>query len=160
MKVSVVYHSETGNTKKVADLIVKEANKVNSIETKCMSIDNIDDTFISESTIIFFGTPTYAGTYSWQMKKWLDTYKGDLSGKIGCVFVTENYVGGGADYGEIALISELLVRGMFIHSVGAAYGKPYSHYGAVCIKDGNEEQKERVKVFTKRVIDNVNNLIK
>lgn len=30
------------------------------------------------------------------MKKWFDTTKVDLEGKLGSVFATENYLGGGA----------------------------------------------------------------
>ncbi len=158
MKIAIIYHSETKNTEKVADIVSKGAKKVESIETKCMSIDNIDEKFIEEAKVIFFGTPTYAGSYSWQMKKWLDTCKLKLAGKVGCVFATENYLGGGADHAELALISELLVKGMFAYSVGAGDGNPYTHFGAVCIKDGTEEQKERVEIFAERVAKNAKKL--
>ncbi len=152
MKIAIIYHSETGNTEKVADLVAKGAKKVEDIETKCMSIDNVDETFVEEAKIVFFGTPTYAGTYSWQMKKWLDTCKLKLAGKVGCVFATEKFLGGGADNAELALLSELLVKGMFIYSVGSTQGLPYTHFGAVCIKDGTDEQKERVEIFAERVV--------
>lgn len=159
MKIAIIYHSESGNTEKVAELISKGATKVEGIETKCMSINDVDKTFLEESKVVFFGTPTYAGTYSWQMKKWLDTCKLKFAGKVGCVFATENFVGGGADNAEMALISELLVKGMFMHSVGASEGLPYTHFGAVCIKDGSEDQKERVEIFAERVARNVKKLI-
>lgn len=159
MKIAIIYHSETGNTQKVANLIAEGAKNVEDIETKCMSIDNIDEAFVEEAKVVFFGTPTYAGSYSWQMKKWLDTCKIKLAGKVGCVFATENYLGGGADNAELALISELLVKGMFIYSVGASEGKPYTHFGAVCIKDGNEDQKKRVVIFAERVAKNVKKLL-
>lgn len=159
VKISIIYHSESGNTKKVAKLISEGAKKVEGIETKCMSIDDVDKIFLEQSKIVFFGTPTYAGTYSWQMKKWLDTCKLNFAGKVGCVFATENFVGGGADNAELALISELIVKGMFIHSVGASAGLPYTHFGAVCIKDGTEQQKERVLIFAERVVRNVEKFI-
>ncbi|WFD08925.1 flavodoxin family protein [Tepidibacter hydrothermalis] len=158
MKIAIIYHSETKNTEKVARIVAKGAEKVESIETKCMSIDNIDETFFEESKVVFFGTPTYGGSYSWQMKKWLDECKLKLAGKVGCVFATERYLGGGADNAELALISQLLVRGMFAYSVGASEGDPYTHFGAVCINDGTKEQKERVEIFAERVAKNAKKL--
>ncbi len=158
MKVAIIYHSETGNTEKVAELISKRAEKNENVETKAMSINNIDKDFVEEANIVFFGTPTYAGTYSWQMKKWLDTNKIKLAGKVGCVFATEKFIGGGADNAELALISELMVKGMFVYSVGGSEGLPITHFGAVCIKDGTPEQKERVEIFAERVIKNVKKL--
>ncbi len=159
MKMSVIYHSETGNTERVAKLIAKGAEKEGA-SIKCMSIDDVDESFISNSEIVLFGTPTYSGSYSWQMKKWLDTQKNKLAGKIGCVFATENFIGGGADNAELALISELLVKGMFIYSVGASMGKPYTHFGVVCIKDGDEEQKSRAEIFGERIIKGSKKLLK
>lgn len=160
MKIAIIYHSETGNTEKVADLIAQGTKKVEGTETKCMSINNVDAAFVEEAKVIFFGTPTYAGTYSWQMKKWLDTCKLKLAGKVGSVFATENFLGGGADNAELALLSELLVKGMFIYSVGSSEGNPYTHFGAVCIKDGTEEQKDRVEIFAERVAKNAVKLFK
>ncbi|WP_461205905.1 flavodoxin family protein [Clostridium sp. DL1XJH146] len=160
MKIAVIYHSESGNTEKAAALVAKGAEKVEDVETKCMSINDIDEEFVNEAKVVFFGTPTYAGTYSWQMKKWLDTCKIKLAGKVGCVFATENFIGGGADNGELAIISELLVKGMFTYSVGASEGQPYTHFGSVLIKDGTEDQKERVEIFAERVARKVKELFK
>ncbi|GAA0182574.1 flavodoxin domain-containing protein [Clostridium sediminicola] len=159
MKISIIYHSESGNTEKVAELVSKGAKKVEGVETKCMSINDIDKTFLEESKIVFFGTPTYGGTFSWQIKKWLDTCKLNFAGKVGCVFATANFIGGGAGNAELALISELLVKGMFIHSVGASAGQPYTHFGAVCIQDGTEDQKERAAIFAERVVRDVEKFI-
>lgn len=160
MKIAIIYHSVTGNTEKSALLVAKGAEKVEGVETKLMTIDNIDEDFVKESKIVFFGTPTYSGSYSWQMKKFLDTIKIKLAGKVGCVFATANFVGGGADHGELALISELLVKGMFVYTVGTSEGLPYTHFGAVMIKDGTEDQKKRIEIYAERVATKVNELFK
>ncbi|WP_066497169.1 flavodoxin family protein [Abyssisolibacter fermentans] len=159
MKVSIVYHSETGNTKKVGEIIAKGVKKVEDTEVQCMSIEEVDKEYIEDSDVVIFGTPTYAGSYSWQMKKWLDTCKLKFAGKIGSVFATENYLGGGADNAELAIISELLVKGMFVFSVGSSKGQPYTHFGPVCIKDGTEEQKERAEIFGQRVAKSAKELM-
>lgn len=70
---------------------------------------------------------------------------------MGAVFATANYVGGGAEVAELAMISELLVKGMLVYSSGVAEGQPFIHYGPVCIKEGDEGQKERAKIFGERI---------
>ena len=150
MKIAIVYHSKTGNTKKVADLIAEGANKINNVEVKCMSIEEIDSEFLVEAKAVIFGSPTIAGTVAWQLKQWLDTTK-NVGGKLGAVFATANYVGGGAEVAELSLIAELLVKGMLVYSSGVAEGQPFIHYGAVCIQDGDEGQKERARIFGERI---------
>ena len=151
MKIAIVYHSKTGNTKKVAELIEEGATKLENVEVKCMSIEEADNEFLTEAKAVIVGSPTIAGTFSWQIKQWLDTTKTKFGGKIGAVFATANFVGGGAEVAELALIAELLVKGMLVYSSGAAEGQPFIHYGPVCIQEGDEGQKERARVFGERV---------
>jgi len=151
MKIAIVYHSKTGNTKKVAELIAVGANKIENVEVKCLSIEEADNEFLMEAKTVIFGCPTIAGSFSWQMKQWLDTSKTKFGGKLGAVFATANYVGGGAEIAELAMIAELLVKGMLIYSSGVAEGQPFIHYGPVCIQEGDEGQKERAKVFGERI---------
>lgn len=152
MKVSILYHSETGNTAKVADFIAEGIKKSGNIEVKCMSIQNIDIDFMQESSALIFGTPTYLASLSWQMKKFLDTelLVKYVSGKLCGVFATANYFGGGAEIAELNIIGQLLVRGALIYSGGASKGYPYTHLGAVAIKDGSDYEKERASIFGER----------
>ncbi|EHQ89612.1 flavodoxin family protein [Desulfosporosinus youngiae] len=152
MKIAIVYFSKTGNTKKVADLIAEGAKKAEKVEVKAMSIEEADYEFLNEAKTIIVGTPTIAGTFSWQIKQWLDTSSNPMfAGKLGAVFATANYVGGGAEVAELALLAELLVKGMLVYSSGAGEGQPFIHYGPVCIKDGDAGQKERAVIFGERV---------
>lgn len=160
MKISIVYHSQSGNTKKLAETISKGAQISEDINVKIMSVDNIDEKFINDSKAVIFGSPTYSGSLSWQMKKWFDTTGIQLEGKIGGVFATENYLGGGADNAELAMIGCILIRGMLIYSGGFTKGDPMTHFGAVTIKDGDEFQRERAKLFGKRIAEKAIELFK
>lgn len=149
MKLSIVYHSESGNTEKVAEMMAHTIQENSDIEVKSMNINNIDENFINESAAVIFGAPTYCGTCSWQMKKFLDTSKTiNLNEKLGGVFITENFIGGGADFAEITLIGCLLVRGMMVYSGGVR--QVPTHFGAVLIKDGDEYQVNKAKVFAQK----------
>lgn len=152
MKLAIIYHSKTGNTKEIGEVIATGAEDVKNIEAKCMSIDDIDLKYLDEAKAVIFGCPTYHANFSWQIKKWFDQSKSiKLEGKLGAMFATENYIGGGADFALITLAGHMLVRGMLIYSGGSAKGHPYTHYGIVCIKNGDIEQKERAKTFGNRI---------
>lgn len=152
MKFSIIYHSETGNTEKIANIIAEGVKKAGNIEVKCMNINDVDVEFAKQSSALVFGTPTYLATFSWQMKKFVDTELKALAieGKLCGVFATENFLGGGADIAELSLIGQLMVRGVLAYSVGASKGQPYTHIGAVARKDGDEFEKERAMLYGQR----------
>jgi NAD(P)H dehydrogenase (quinone) len=154
MKIAIIYHSESGNTAKVADLIAEGAKINPAIEIKTMSIEVVDREFVTAAKAVVFGCPTYYGTFSWQMKKWFDTKeKLSLAGKLGSVFATANFFGGGSEIAELGMAAHLLVGGMLVYAPGITQGTPYTHYGAVAIKDGDEFQKERAKIFGRRIAE-------
>jgi NAD(P)H dehydrogenase (quinone) len=160
LKISVIYHSQSGNTRKVGEVIALGAKLSDRIDVKVMSIDEIDEVHVRDSRAVIFGTPTICGSLSWQIKQWLDTTNVDLEGKIGSVFATENYLGGGADLAEMAVVSCLLVRGMLVYSAGFTKDGPITHFGAVTIRDGDDWQKARASFLGKRVAEKAWQLFK
>lgn len=152
MKISVIYHTISGNTKKVAEKIAQGIKEVGDIEVSLMDIDNVDENFVNDSKAVIFGTPTYYANMTWQMKKWLDTNKTcKLEGKIGSMFATCNMFGGGSEVAVNTLAQHLITKGMLVYSGGAALDKPFIHIGAVCVKDGDDFQQDRAKLLGRRV---------
>ena len=86
MNIAVIYHSVSGNTKKQAELVAEGARSVTGIDVKIMSIDKPDNSWIEESHAVIFGCPTYEGSCSWQMKKYLDTPDVNFEGKLAVFF--------------------------------------------------------------------------
>lgn len=158
MKIAILHHSETGNTERIAGFIGEGARSVPGTEVKLMGLDGLDEAFLAEARAVVIGCPVYAGGLSWQMKRWLDTTKLKLAGKLGSVFATENHVGGGADAAELSMAAGLLVRGCLVFSAGASLGAPYTHFGAVAVKDGDESQRERARVFGARIAEKAREL--
>ena len=163
MKIAIVYHSETGNTKKMAELVREGCLRVPGVEARCMSIDEVDEAYVVASKAVILGSPTYEGSCTWQMKRYLDTAARGLAGKLGGVFVSQNWPGGGgASFAEMTLIAGMLVRGMLVYSGGIAQGQPYLHFGAVscrapeedlyrerCLKLGENIARKAVELFGK-----------
>ena len=144
IRIGVVYHSETGNTARMAELICEGCRAIDNVEVRMMSIDDVDEAYLEECHGVIFGCPTYEGTCSWQMKKFLDEVSADLAGKLGGVFASQNWPGGGgADLAEITLIAGMLVRGMLVYSGGITVGTPYLHFGAVSTRSPQDLYAER-----------------
>jgi len=153
LKIAIVYHSQSGNTEKVAESICKVIESFDSITLKKMSLKNLDSAFLESANAIIVGSPTYCGSYSWEVKQWFDTTPLNLSGKIGSVFITEDYLGGGADVAALGIAGMMLIRGMLVYSAGFTMGKPFTHYGAITIKAGDDEQIHRAQVLGKRLAE-------
>ena len=140
MKIAILYHSETGNTKQMADLVREGCTQVPGIEARCIAISDVDEPYVLESAAVILGSPTYEGTCSWQMKKYLDSGAKGLADKLGGVFVSQNWPGGGgASFAEMTIIAGMLVHGMIVYSGGISRGKPYLHFGAVSRRAPDEE---------------------
>ena len=152
MNISIIYHSETGNTKKMAEVIAEGMKKVDGVEVGVFSFDNIDENFVANSSGVVFGTPTYLASMSWQMKQWLDlqSSKMKLAGKLGGCFATARFAQGGADTALQMLHTHLLVRGMLCYSGGGAFGMPIIHMGPVALKENFQQSKEMFSIFGER----------
>ncbi len=151
MRISIIYHSESGNSKVVAETMAAAGAEFPGVEIKAFDISDVDQEFASASKALIFGCPTYSGSLSWQMKKYLDTTNLPLLGKLGSAFATERHIGGGADLAELTILGCLLVRGMITYT-GGAMEAPATHFGAVSIQNGNDEQVERSKAFIRKIV--------
>ena len=141
MKIAIVFHSETGNVRAMAELVAQGCLHVGDTDVKIMSVDDVDQDYLVESSAVILGSPTYEGSCSWQMKKFLDTGPKGLAGKLGGVFASQNWPGGGgASFAEMTIIAAMLVHGMLIYSGGIGAGAPYLHFGAVAQKGPDQDQ--------------------
>ena len=81
--VSVIYHSGTGHTEKMAEAVLAGAASVDGIKTQMIAIEGKDIVdgrwqndqimaILDQSDAIIFGSPTYMGCVSGQMKSFLD----------------------------------------------------------------------------------------
>jgi len=139
IRIAVVYHSETGNTEKMAELVVEGCHRVEGVEARHMSIGEPDDAYIESARAVILGSPTYEGACSWQMKRWIDEAQVSLGGKLGGVFASQNWPGGGgASFAEMCMIAGMLVRGMLVYSGGITEGTPFLHFGAVSARAPGE----------------------
>ena len=89
----IVYHTETGNTKLMADLIGEAARKL-GVNVRIKRADDCRIEELASGDGLVLGSPTYFSNVSWQMKKLIDEsivlYRADhqLKDKIGGCFTS------------------------------------------------------------------------
>lgn len=153
MKLSVLYHSKTDNTKEMAQEIVKGMETVEGVEARAFSIDAVDESWVKESQGVVVGSPTYLASVSGATKVFLDERAGKLglAGKLGGAFATAQYVHGGGDLAIRLILDHLMVLGMLAYSGGGAWGKPVIHLGPVAISGHLEEYRETFRLYGQRM---------
>ncbi len=123
MRVVIAYHSDYGNTKKMAEAIAAgmRAGRADiSIDLHTAEEISLQDFLAAD--VIVFGTPVHMGSMAWQMKQLIDRtaklwMEGALEGKVGGVFATGGGfggAGGGVEQTMIALYSNFLEHGMIV----------------------------------------------
>ncbi len=123
MRIVIAYHSDYGNTKKMADAIAAgmRAGRADvSIDLHTAEEISLQD--LLAANVIVFGTPVHMGSMAWQMKQLIDRaaklwMEGALEGKVGGVFATGGGfggAGGGVEQTMIALHSNFLEHGMLV----------------------------------------------
>ena len=133
MKMTVLYHSVTGNTKTMAQVIAEGMMTVAGVEAKAFPIENWDAAWVKESKCVVLGTPIYLADLCSAVKVWLDgpALKAGLAGKVGGAFATADYLHGGGDLGIQTILNHMMVLGMLTYSGGGSFGTPGGEQGAL-----------------------------
>ncbi|MDI6606387.1 MAG: NAD(P)H-dependent oxidoreductase [Candidatus Omnitrophota bacterium] len=129
-KALVIYYSESGNTKKMAESVV-EGLKKEGVEAVIKDVQDTSAQELLNFEAIVIGSPTYYGTMSAAIKKLLDEsvkFHGKLEGKVGAAFSSSANIGGGNETTILDILNAMLIHGMIIH--GDSQG---DHYGPVAI---------------------------
>lgn len=153
MKMSVLYYSRSGNTKKMAEVIAEGMRRIQGVETGIFPLDGIDASFVKDSKCVVLGTPTYLASMAAAVKVWLDESSATVpvAGKICGAFATQDYLHGGGDLAIQSILSHLMVKGGLVYSGGGAHGKPVIHLGPVALKDHLDDARETFLTYGERM---------
>jgi len=105
MKAMVLYYSKTGHTQKMAEIIAQGMERVQGVQAKACSIDDLDEAWAAESKCIVLGSPIYFASVCADVKSWLEgpCKKCQLAGKLGGAFATMDYLHGGGDLATLPM---------------------------------------------------------
>jgi NAD(P)H dehydrogenase (quinone) len=136
-RILVLYHSETGNTGLMAELVAEGARSVPETEVRLLGVDEASAADLSWCDGVAVGSPTCLGTVSWQMKRFWDELVSplwpEIEGKIGCAFSSSGGLQGGGELTCLTILTTLMNFGLLTFGIPdyVAPGRTL-HYGAVC----------------------------
>ena len=122
-KVLIIYASDYGNTKKMAEAISSGALSIKGAQSVIKTAEEVKGEDLTTSDAIIFGSPVHMGSPDWRMKKMIDTVcsglwmKDKLNGKIGGVFATGGgygNAGGGCEVTMVALLNNCVELGLIV----------------------------------------------
>ncbi|MCF8240352.1 MAG: flavodoxin domain-containing protein [Melioribacteraceae bacterium] len=145
-EVLVLYHSNSGNTKKMAAYVYQGVVKNPEVNGKLKSIEEAVAADIMKADGIALGSPTNMGILSWQMKKFWDEIGdelwGKVDGKIGCAFSSSGGWGGGNELTCQSLLTVLINYGFLVFGVTDYVADKFTlHYGAVTAGEPREQKE-------------------
>lgn len=139
-KVLVLYHSASGNTQKMANLVAEGSKQIPDIEVRIREVDAAtpDDIYWCDGLAV--GSPTNMGILSWKMKRFWDEamfhHWGKVDGKVACAFSSSGGWGGGAEIACQSLQMVLMNFGFLVFGVTDYAGKMNTcHYGAIAARE-------------------------
>ena len=149
MKIAIIYTSQGGNTEFAADCIqdaILAKYPFIGVKTIDVGAEETDIDFLAQSDAVIFGSPVYFTSMSWALKKWFDqSFRIDLSGKIGAAFVTAQSPTGGTDTAIMEIVRHMLAKGMLVCS-GAGKERSFQ-IGAVGIAGQMEQSEKQFAAF-------------
>ena len=151
MQVLILYHSRTGNTKKLAEAIAKGVEEVNDVQCLLKSVTEVSkDDFISSDGLIA-GSPVYFGTMAAELKEIFDKFVGtrkQMEGKIGAAFATSADQSGGKETTIMTILQAMLIYGMIVAGDPLDAG---GHYGVSCAGVPDGETLSDARKLGKRI---------
>lgn len=157
MKATIIYFSQTGNTRKIAEAMAEEFEAA-GYDTICSSIKNIHHEQLTNSDIFGLGTPTFESHAPTNIKNFIKALP-MLTGKYAFVFATC----GGASGNVLHDLEKLLKqKGSEVVDGFLAFGEV--HHPAPCIVGKshgrpNEEDLSNAKRFAHTLIQRKNSTL-
>lgn len=148
--ILIIYHSESGKTKVMAEAVAKGVKEIQGVEFILKPIAEVAEKEILNASAIILGSPVYNANMAPQVQEFINSWPFDgrpLKDKIGAVFVT----GGGFSIGEEAVMFNM-IRSMMIHGMIIVGGEEVeAAFGASAITgEGDFAGKEIDQLFLKK----------
>ena len=164
-RILILYHSQGGHTKMMADLVAEGAASLPDTEVRLKSVGEAVANDIVWCDGVALGSPTHMGTIAWEMKQWWDVTAQPLwpkiEGKLGCAFTSSGGLAGGGELTCLALQIVLMNYGFLVFGIPdyVAPGQTL-HYGAICAgRPRNDGELEACRRLGRRLAEWVQTLI-
>lgn len=130
VKVLVVYHSQSGNTERMAEAVAEGAKSLPGTTVMLKRVGQVtaDDLFSSDAIVV--GSPVYWSNMSGEVKTFFDNWQFKfgvfpefkMKNKIGAAFATGGQVSSGKEVTMLTILAAMLGNQMIVVSAGGAFG--------------------------------------
>lgn len=114
VRVLVLYHSETGNTRELAEAVAEGARRVIGSEVSLKTVDEATNEDLEACDALLIGSPTYWGSMSTPVKQFIDGQRPFMGDKVGGAFSTGGSDGGGKELAVLSILAAMLNNGMIV----------------------------------------------
>jgi NAD(P)H dehydrogenase (quinone) len=126
-QILIAYHSESGNTERMAQAVAKGAGSVDGVEVRLVSVDQVTDGDLIHADAIIVGSPVYNANVSPEISAFIASWPFEgqpLMNKIGAAFVTAGGISAGEEIVQMNILQSMLVFGMIVAG-GPEWTQPF-----------------------------------
>ena len=154
-RILVLYDSESGNTRAMAEAVAEGAGVMPGVSVTLRPVEKARPDDLFEHHGIAVGSPTWCGQMTWRLKKFFDESIcawGKVEDKVGCAFSTSGGQGGGSEMACLSILSVMVNYGMLVFGV-TEYSSPgmTGHYGAVAVGKPDERELAMCRVLGRKL---------
>jgi NAD(P)H dehydrogenase (quinone) len=158
-KILVLYDTQSGNTRTMAEAVAEGARSANDVEVTLRHVDDAEPRDLLEHDGIAVGSPTWCGVMTWKLKKFFDEaicVWGKVENKVGCAFSTAGGLGGGSEMTCLSILGVMVNYGMLVFGL-TDYSAPgvTGHYGAVAVGDPDENELASCRILGQKLVMHV-----
>jgi NAD(P)H dehydrogenase (quinone) len=117
INVLIVYHSETGNTRQMAEAVAEGAGSVEGVHVFLKTTAETDEEDLLNAHAIIVGSPVYNANVSPEVQRFITSWPFEgapLKNKIGAAFVTAGGISAGEELVQMNILQSMLIFGMIV----------------------------------------------
>lgn len=137
-RIAIIYYGGKLSAIRRMAIKISEGARGEGVEVVLKGVEDVQIEELSTFHAIILGCPAYFGGIPAEFKKFLDDtlkIQGKLDGKVGAVFSSSKYLGGGNETTIIALLTILLFHGMIVQGDPQGY-----HFGPITLNPTGMEE--------------------
>jgi len=115
--VLITYHSESGNTERMAEAVAEGARSIEGVNVMLLPVNQTQESDLLQADAIIVGSPVHNANVSAEIQQFITSWPFEnepLKNKIGAVFVTGGGISAGEEIVQMNMIQSMLVFGMII----------------------------------------------
>lgn len=117
VEVLIVYHSESGHTKTMAQSVAEGARSVDGVAVLLKTTEDVTQDELLQADAIIVGSPVYNANVTPMISAFIASWPFEgqpLKNKIGAAFVTAGGISAGEEIVQMNILQSMLVFGMIV----------------------------------------------